>query len=44
MGIDKIVTMMENFQAEEIQTAIESNRKMLQNEYFTATNLYQELR
>jgi uncharacterized protein YkvS len=44
MLIDKIVTMMENFQAQEIQTAIVDNRKRLQNEYFTATNLYQELR
>jgi len=44
MLIGKIETMMENFQAEEIQTAIKNNRTMLQEEYFTATNLYQELR
>ena len=44
MLVGKIETMMENFYAEEIQSAIVSNRDMLEKEYFTATNLYQELR
>ena len=39
----KIETMMNNFGAPEIQDAIVSNRNMLEKEYFSATNLYQEL-
>ena len=41
--IGKIETMMNNFDSPEIQTAIESNRNKLEQQYFTATNLYQEL-
>jgi hypothetical protein len=41
--IGKIKTMMNNFGAPEIQDAIVSNRDMLEREYFSATNLYQEL-
>ena len=41
--VGKIKTMMNNFQAPEIQDAIVSNRDMLEREYFSATNLYQEL-
>jgi len=41
--IGKIETMMNNFDSPEIQTAIESNRDKLEQQYFTATNLYQEL-
>jgi len=42
--IGKIETMMNNFNAPEIQDAIKSNRQSLLEQYFTATNLYQELR
>ena len=42
--IGKIETMMNNFNAPEIQDAIRSNRQTLLEQYFTATNLYQELR
>lgn len=44
MLVGKIETMMENFEAQEIQEAITSNRQKLLEQYFTATNLYQELR
>ena len=42
--LGKIETMMENFNSPEIQGAIKSNRDMLEEQYFSATNLYQELR
>ena len=42
--VGKIETMMENFDAQEIQQAIEDNKQKLLEQYFTATNLYQELR
>ena len=42
--IGKIETLMNNFEAEEIQSAIKENRNKLTEQYFTATNLYQELR
>lgn len=41
--IGKIRTMMNNFDAPEVQDAIISNRNALEVQYFTATNLYQEL-
>ena len=41
--VGKIETMMENFKSYEIQSAIKSNRQSLLEQYFTATNLYQEL-
>ena len=41
--LGKIETMMENFNSPEIQGAIKSNRDMLEEQYFSATNLYQEL-
>ena len=40
--IGKIRTMMNNFDAPEVQDAIISNRNALETQYFTATNLYQE--
>ena len=44
MLVGKIRTMMENFHSPEIQTAIKEQREKLTEQYFTATNLYQELR
>ena len=41
--IGKIETMMENFQSPEIQPCIIENRNRLEEQYFTATNLYKEL-
>jgi len=41
--LGKIRTLMDNFTAPEIQAAIISNRDALETQYFTATNLYQEL-
>ena len=41
--LGKIRTLMDNFYTEEIQSAIRSNREALETQYFTATNLYQEL-
>jgi hypothetical protein len=34
---------MTNFEHQEVQTAIETNRDKLEKEYFSATNLYKEL-
>ena len=34
---------MNNFDAEEVQRNIKDNRNMLEEQYFSATNLYQEL-
>ena len=42
--LGKIRTLMDNFDTEEIQSVIKNNRKMLEEQYFTATNLYQELK
>jgi hypothetical protein len=41
--LGKIETMMENFNSPEIQGAIKSNRDTLKTQYFSATNIYQEL-
>ena len=42
--LGKIRTLMDNFNAPEIQDSIISNRDALEAQYFTATNLYQELK
>ena len=42
--LGKIRTLMDNFKAPEIQDSIISNRDALEAQYFTATNLYQELK
>ena len=41
---ERIVYFMDNFNSNEIQGAINVNRDMLEEQYFSATNLYQELR
>ena len=41
--VGKIETLMNNFDAEEVQRNIKDNRNMLEEQYFSATNLYQEL-
>ena len=43
MLLGKIRTLMDNFYAAEVQDAIKTNRDALEAQYFTATNLYQEL-
>ena len=43
MLIGKIETLMENFMALEVQEAIKNNKEKLETQYFTGTNLYQEL-
>ena len=44
MLIGKIKTLMENFYSHEVQSAIKDNKQKLLEQYFTATNLYQELK
>ena len=40
---ERIVYFMDNFNSNEIQGAINVNRDMLEEQYFSATNLYREL-
>ena len=40
---ERIVYFMDNFNSNEIQGAINVNKDMLEEQYFSATNLYKEL-
>ena len=41
---ERIIYLMDNFNGNDIQGTINTNRDMLEEQYFSATNLYQELR
>ena len=43
MLLGKIRTLMDNFDAPEVQQAIKNNKEKLETQYFTGTNLYKEL-
>ena len=43
MLLGKIRTLMDNFDAPEVQEAIKNNKEKLEKQYFTGTNLYKEL-